>query len=360
MKSRDTLAGARVIFLHLLVACGGERTTQGKWEGTPADASIDVFDLGSAYPTADPDPSGGTMDKPDFGDGGVTGPFTCTGKSGGKGDDALALVSNGLPRTALLHVPSSYDPTAGAMLVLNFHGYTSDALQELVLTRMNASSDKHGYVVVYPQGVSRSWNAGACCGTAWTNRVDDIQFTKDLLARLAKDWCIDPKRIHATGFSNGGFFSHRIGCEMADVFASIAPVSGVMGMDPSQCNPLRPIPVLDVHGTADPIVPYNGGTPILPVDFGGAPPFRSVSDTLSIWRQKNKCLGQGQSIYSKGDATCTAYGTCSANVEVVHCKIDGGGHAWPGGVPIPFVGKTSQDISATETMVSFFNAHPHP
>jgi polyhydroxybutyrate depolymerase len=183
---------------------------------------------------------------------------------------------------------------------------------------------------------------------------------KELLKRLQNDWCIDPKQIYATGFSNGGFLSHKLACEMADVFAAIAPVSGVMGMLPEKCNPSRAVPVIDFHGTGDPIVPYNGGTPILPVDFGNILAFRSVETTMTIWRQKDGCLGQGKNIYSKGDATCTSWAPCNANVDVVHCKIDNGGHTWPGGVPIPFVGKTSSDISATESMIAFFKAHPLP
>lgn len=349
-----------LLFGVFLWACGGERTTTGQWLGTPTDASVDAFDLGSKYPTADPDPTGGPMDGPDFDAGAGPKPFGCTGKTGKSGDLTLAFTSNNLPRGSLMHVPSSYDPTKGTMLVVNYHGFTSDALQQIVLSRMNASADKHGYIVAYPQGVARSWNAGSCCGTAWTDSVDDVQFTRDLLALITKDWCIDPKRIYATGFSNGGFLSHRLACEMADVFAAVAPVSGVLGVDAKECNPSRPMPIIDFHGTSDPIVPYNGGTPIVPIDLGPILAFRSVADSMSIWRQKDGCLGQGTIIYQKGDATCTSWGSCSAGVEVVHCKIDDGGHTWPGGVPIPFVGKTSTDISATESMYNFFTAHPMP
>lgn len=348
----------RAAWLLLLGACG-DRTTSGHWQGTPADASADAFDLGSAYPTADPDPDGGTLSAPTF-DAGDAGPFTCTGKTGAKGDRTLTLTSNKLLRDSLLHVPSSYDPTQGAMLILNFHGFTSNAIEQVVITRMNKSSDAHGFIVAYPDGVASSWNAGDCCGTAWTDSVDDVKFTKDLLALLENDYCVDPKRVFAAGFSNGGFLSHRLACEMADVFGAVAPVSGVLGIDPSKCNPSRPMPVIDFHGTADPIVPYNGGTPILPIDLGGPITFRSVSETLQFWRTKDGCLGQGKVVYQQGDATCTSYDGCGGGAEVVHCRIDDGGHTWPGGVPIPLVGNTSNDISADEAMVNFFAAHPRP
>jgi polyhydroxybutyrate depolymerase len=146
--------------------------------------------------------------------------------------------------------------------------------------------------------------------------------------------------------SNGGFFSHRLACEMADTFASVAPVAGVLGIDPSACRPSRPLAVLDIHGTADAVVPYSGGTPILPVDLGPVLDFRSVPDTVTVWRQKNGCLGAPATIFQKGDATCISYRGCQAGVEVVHCAIDGGGHTWPGGVPVPWLGKTSTSMSA--------------
>lgn len=331
------------------------------WNGTPVDASADgPIDLNSQYPKADPDPTGGPTGGPDFDGGAPPGAFSCTGKTGSKGDPVLTLTSSNLLRTSLMHVPNSYDPTKGTMLILNFHGFSSDALQQIIFARMNPSADKHNFIVVYPQGVARSWNAGDCCGTAWTDSVDDVRFTKDLLAKIQKDWCIDPKRIYATGFSNGGFLSHRLACEMADVFAAVAPVSGVMGLDPNACKPARPIPVIDFHGTSDPVVPYNGGTPIIPIDLGPILKFRSVSETIEMWKKKDGCLGIGSTIYKQGDATCTQYASCSAGVEVVHCKLDGDGHTWPGGVPIPVLGATSNDISATETMVSFFKAHPMP
>jgi polyhydroxybutyrate depolymerase len=207
--------------------------------------------------------------------------------------------------------------------------------------------------------VGASWNAGDCCGDAWTNSVDDVQFTKDLLALIEGQYCIDPKRIYATGFSNGGFMSHRLACEMADTFAAVAPVSGVLGIPPDKCNPSRAVPVLHFHGTADPIVPYNGGTPISPVNFGGPVTFRSVAETILIWRQKDDCLGAGDVIFQQGDATCLAYGPCAGGADLALCSIQNGGHTWPGGVPIP-LGNTSTSISASDTMAAFFAAHPMP
>lgn len=352
------------LFLLVWGGCGGDRISTPGWQtdGSVEATYVDVVDLGTKYPSADPDPDGGTQSAPDFdgGEGGTSGPFKCNGKTGKVGDQTLTLTSNGLLRDYILHVPSGYDPTLGTMLILNFHGFTSNSIEQVVITRMNKSSDKHGYIVAYPDGVAASWNAGDCCGTSWLDAVDDVKFTKDLLAKLEGDYCIDPKQIYATGFSNGGFLSHRLACEMADTFAAIAPVSGVLGIDPNKCQPSRPMPVIDFHGTSDPIVPYNGGTPVIPIDLGGPITFRSVSETIQFWRTKDGCLAQPKIIYQMGDATCTSYGTCQGNAEVVHCKLQDDGHTWPGGVPIPFLGNTSSSISADEAMYNFFIAHPHP
>ncbi len=349
----SSLATATAI---LFIACGDSAPVHNGWEGHPVDAGTIYLDLDGAYPTADPDPEGGTTRAPTF-DGGAGSTFTCSGKSLGTGDQTITLNSGGLTRTFYVHVPLAYDPTRGTMLVLNFHGFSNSALIQKVISRMDKSADTHGYIVVYPEGVATSWNAGDCCGTAWTNAVDDVAFVKAMLARLETDWCIDPKRVYSTGYSNGGFLSYRLACEMADTFAAIAPVAGQMGVDPTGCKPSRPVPVLDFHGTADPIVPYNGGVASFQSGLG-ALNFRSTAETLSIWRNKDSCLGSGKVIYQQGDATCTLYDTCLLGSEVVHCKIEGGGHTWPGGVPVPLVGKTSNDISATETMVQFFLAHP--
>jgi polyhydroxybutyrate depolymerase len=115
---------------------------------------------------------------------------------------------------------------------------------------------------------------------------------------------------------------------------------------------------LDFHGTSDPVVPYNGGTPFINIGMGIV--FRSVGDTLAFWVNENGCLKPPVTIFQNGDATCTEWGLCKGGANVVHCMIDGGGHQWPGGVALPIVGKCSTDISASDTMIDFFEAHPLP
>jgi polyhydroxybutyrate depolymerase len=272
----------------------------------------------------------------------------------------VTLEWGGLVRSALVHVPPSYDAAAGAMLVLNFHGFGSDAPQEALLTRMSDASDERGFLVAYPYGVLSSWNAGQCCGTAWADAVDDVGFVRALLDELAERYCVDPRRVFATGMSNGGFLSHRLGCELADRLAAIAPVAGVLGLSSEACQPARPVPVLDIHGTADPLVPYEGGVPLVGWDTGGMIDFPSVAETVDAWRAIDGCGEASEVSYAVGDATCTRWPACAGASEVVACVIDDGGHTWPGGTPIPGLGKTSHDLDATAAMLDFFEAHPMP
>src|SRR4051794_26427592 len=134
------------------------------------------------------------------GGGGGGGEVTCMGKTKPmQADDTWTLLSGGLSRTVNVHVPSSYDPATPMPLVLNFHGYTSNASQEDLLSQMSAKSDSAGFIAIHPEGTDSSWNAGACCGTAAQNGVDDIGFVKDILAAASDKLCVDTHRIFATG-----------------------------------------------------------------------------------------------------------------------------------------------------------------
>lgn len=342
--------------------CGSdEAETPGFNQGN--DAAVDVFLGGDAFawPDSDPLPDAGPGPSPGFdaGDAGTSPPVTCSGKTGEKGTGiSVSVESGGMSRTALLHVPDKYDPGKGAMLVLNFHGFLSAGWQQALLTRMSNESDARGFIVAYPEGVAASWNAGDCCGTAWTDSVDDVKFVRDLLDRIEADYCIDKKRIFATGMSNGGFFSHRLACEASDRIAAVAPVAGVLGVDFAKCQPGRSVPILDFHGTSDPMVPYYGGTPIIQ-QLGAGLVFHSVAESMDRWRQINGCSTFEKQYFQNGDATCVEWPDCKGGAQTSLCTIAEGGHTWPGGIPIP-AGKTSADVSATNTMLDFFEAHPMP
>lgn len=288
------------------------------------------------------------------GGGGGTGGGGGGGGSGGcdagPGDYTETLV-HGFTRTYHVHIPPSYDCRRPTPLVFNFHGYTSNAAQQAAYSRMIAKSDDAGFIAVHAEGTGtlQSWNAGSCCGAAQQANVDDVGFVRAMADRIAERWNVDPRRIYATGMSNGGMLSHRLACQAADRIAAVAPVAGVNVFAP--CNPSRPVPVLHFHGTADQTVPYNGG---------GSGGFGSVEQTISAWAQRDGCGTSRRVVYQRGDSTCETYDGCPAKVAVTLCTVDGGGHTWPGGVPVPALGRTTTDLSATDMMWDFFVAHPKP
>jgi polyhydroxybutyrate depolymerase len=289
-----------------------------------------------------------TSPSPGADDGPVT-PQSCSGDAAQPLDSTWTLTFSGAARTFNVHVPASYDPNKPTPVVLDFHGLTMAAAEEDLLTGMNAKADSTGFIAVEPQGQGTSWNAGACCAPANAENVDDIGFVDAMLDQLEASLCVDPHRIFATGMSNGGFFSHRLGCELAARVAAIAPVAGVEAMP--TCNPSRPVPVMEFHGTLDPLVPYGGSTVL---------GFPSVPDTFSGWAARDGCTGEPTDTYDDNDSHCATYTSCAAGAEVTLCTVDGGGHTWPGGLPVPTLGYTTPYLSATDAMWGFFQAHPLP
>jgi polyhydroxybutyrate depolymerase len=258
-------------------------------------------------------------------------------------------MAGGKTREYRVHVPPGYAPDQATMLVLDFHGYLESNDDIAKISKMDPVSDAHGFIAVYPQGVSNSWNAGSCCGSASSSDLDDVGFVAALLDALEAAYCVDKKRVFSVGFSNGGMLSHRLACELSDRIAAIGPVAGTMAVE--ACNPTRPVPVIHFHGTSDFVVPYNGG---------GASQADSVADTIAGWVERNGCKDvEPAVVYQKGDSTCEEYQQCNEGASVRLCTVDGGGHQWPGGESASgFAGKLTKDIVASEEMFTFFAAHP--
>ncbi len=283
---------------------------------------------------------------------GSGGTAACTLSPVAPGTSTVKVTSSGQQRTARLVVPPGYDGSASLPLVLVFHGYLEDAARIEASTGMTPIAAQHDMFVVYPQGVANSFNAGPkCCGTGSSTQLPDVQFTKDLLDQLESTLCIDPKRIYAAGFSNGGMFASRLGCELSTRIAAIAPVSGPIAV--TSCKPTREMPVMEFHGTSDIVVPYGGN------GLGGA---MSVKDAIALWTANSGCTdATPATIFQNGDTTCTQYQSCQAGANVALCTIAGGGHQWPGGTdPTAGIGKQTQDINAGSAMLDFFLAHPLP
>lgn len=253
------------------------------------------------------------------------------------GDQFFTLQHDGMERSYLLHIPEKVDLSVAGPLVVNMHGAGSTNWQQVLFSDMSTSADALGFIVVYPQGYGNTWNAGTCCGQAVRDDIDDVGFIRALVADVSAKVCVDASRVYATGMSNGGYMSHRLGCEAADLFAAIAPVAGEIGI-PS-CTPSRPIPVIAYHGTEDPLVPYQNG-----------------ADSVQTWADLNGC--QGEPVHTVfGNSYCDVYESCNAGARTGLCTLDPEGHCWPGGsesLCLPPIAPYNDDIHANEHMWAFF------
>jgi polyhydroxybutyrate depolymerase len=270
-------------------------------------------------------------------------PAACAGLAGVAGERTISIESGGLTREFRLFVPESNDPTSAVPLVLNFHGLGSNARGQEVYSGMVEKATAEGFITAAGEGIGKSWNTGeVCCAPANQQGVDDVQFTRDMVARIASEYCIDAQRIFSTGMSNGAFMSNRLACDAADLIAAIAPVAGIEGL--VGCAPSRPVPILMFNGTLDPLVPYAG-----------------AGNSFVRWQGFNACSGDAATTYASGDASCATYEECAGDATTTLCTIDGGGHTWPGtDILLPQFGATSHDIDATDAMWDFFVAHPKP
>ena len=263
-------------------------------------------------------------------------------------------------RTFRIHVPSSYDGSQLTPVVLNFHGRLGHGEDAEKQSRMTETSDANGFIVVYPNGLGRSWNDGRFegkAGFAPKFTVDDVGFVSSLIDFLENEFSIDTNRIYSTGMSNGARFSYRLASELSMKIAAVAPVAGSMNQN-FKYDPQRPLSVMQFHGTADTICPWDGGE-----DRTGSL-VCSVQDTINFWIDHNACNHTSSITYQKGDTTCYTYGQGKKGTEVVLCVIEGGGHTWPGGVrecsgwSMWLTGKMTQNISASDAMWDFFVKHP--
>jgi polyhydroxybutyrate depolymerase len=268
--------------------------------------------------------------------------------------DVRTLVSSGRRREYILHVPPGYDRMKPTPLVISMHGAGGWPAQQMRLSGWNRVADREGFLVVYPSGLSagpRVWHVDPSAGT-----MRDVRFISELIDELQTHYNIDPKRIYANGLSNGGGMSFVLSCTLSDRIAAVGLVAAAQTLPWRWCNDRRAVPMIAFHGTADPIVPYAGGTSWVSPRL-----FPSVSKWTANWARRNRCAPNAVESAAAGDVTPREYGDCADDAAVVLYTIRGGGHSWPGGEPLPewFVGTTSNHVDATREMWAFFRAHPH-
>lgn len=267
---------------------------------------------------------------------------------------SVELESSGVKRSYLLYVPPSHDPETPTPLVLSFHGRSSNALQQSILSNWNLLADQEGFIVAYPNALGNPTQWDTDIPTA-RRPNEDLIFVSELIDALSGQFCIDPERIYVNGMSNGGGMSNLLACALSDRIAAMGGVAGAYIGTEDQCNPPRPVPVIAFHGTADTIVTYAGG-PSEAFDY----PFPSVPGWAADWAAHNDCDAEPIDLPESGDVSGIQYTDCNEDADVIFYTIDEGGHTWPGGFPLPeaITGKTSNDINATTTIWEFFVAHP--
>ncbi len=222
--------------------------------------------------------------------------------------------------------------------MINLHGLGETTAEQELLSGMSRKADETGFVVAYPEGQGDpvSWDLGP-----GPRGKADLDFIRDLVHRLESDLGVDPARVYATGISNGGGMASHLGCEAADTFAAIAPVSGAYLVSES-CRPSRPVPVLAFHGTGDRVVPYDGQGRVLP----------PVRDWASGWAARNGCTQGPRQTFQNGDVIGESWEGCKDDATVTLYTIKDGGHTWPGSA----LGAT-KDIDATDVIWRFFADH---
>lgn len=252
-------------------------------------------------------------------------------------------------RSFYVYVPSSYNANSPTPLVFSFHGYGSSAEVNYQYTQFHSIADTAGFILIHPQGSllngTSHWNVGG-----WTlgSSADDIGFTNLMLNYVESNFNIDQNRIYSTGMSNGGYMSFKLACELNEKFAAIASVTGSMTPQTlNSCNPVHPTPVLQIHGTADGTVPYQGS----PTWTLG------IQAVLDYWISMNSCNVNPQTIsiddINNADGSTVDYFIFDGgidNVTVEHFRVNGGDHDWPGVWG-------NMDINASKEVWRFFYKH---
>jgi polyhydroxybutyrate depolymerase len=264
-----------------------------------------------------------------------------------------SMVSSGEKREYLLYVPRTYDRSRPAPLVISLHGAGGWPVQQMNMSEWNQLADREGFIVVYPSGVAgvgpRIWRVGE-----GPDLMKDVRFISELIDRLESQYNIDPRRIYANGFSNGGGMSFVLSCTMSDRITAVGLVGSAQTLPWSWCTDRRPVPMITFHGTADRMAPYKGGiSPIAPE------PFPSMLVWTANWARRNRCGAEPVESVVAADVTRLEYTNCADDAAVVSYVLQEGGHSWPGGQPLPewFVGPTIRSINATSEMWKFFRAH---
>lgn len=253
----------------------------------------------------------------------------------------------GQPRTFIVSVPASYMSNQPSPVVLAFHGSGQSDSRMQAITQMSTLPA----VAAYPEGASGS-NGPSWQGAPYSSGADDVQFTADLITDLENKYCVDATRIFATGISNGGGFTSLLACRLADRIAAFASISGAYyPQTQSACEGSPPVPMLEFHGTADPVIHYDGGE-----SHGQS--YMSSQEFIKRWVEKDGCAGEERRSHPASGIELQIWQPCDSGTSVEHYRIDGGGHTWPGSPEHSGPGRATPELPATQIIWDFFLQHP--
>ena len=267
------------------------------------------------------------------------------------GSSTQTITVGGVPRTYIVYRPAGL--RARVPLVVMVHGGFGSAAQAQRSYHWDTQADTGHFIVAYPNGLHHAWNAGGgCCGQPAKDGTDDVGFITAMVAAVEHRAPIDPRRVYATGISNGGIMAYRLACT-TDVFAAIGPDSATML---GGCPRPRPISVIAIHGTTDRRIPYYGGMGqgVAHIDGPAIPALNAT------WRATDHCAKPA--ISTRGMVK-TSVARCPDGRAVELISIAGAGHQWPGGVDRPVIQKLlgldppSTALDATAVIWKFFRAH---
>ncbi len=278
------------------------------------------------------------------------------------------------PRAFIVYAAPEYDPAHPAPLLVMLHGRPSNAAAMAQITQMNRVAAANGFLVAYPDGLDNEWNNEIeLSGGPSRRRQDDVAFLDALPGELSQDFNIDANRIYLAGFSNGGFMVHRMACSSTGPYAAYAEVGAALySAMRGTCTRGRHAPILIMHGTADPSIPYTGvvfeGAPLTSDGFSAEATrvTLSVPETVEFFIRRNGCSLSGLStqLPERGESPGTnvirfAPRDCDGGADVLFYLINGGGHTWPGetSMAAESFGPTNMDFRASEAIWSFFESH---
>jgi polyhydroxybutyrate depolymerase len=267
---------------------------------------------------------------------------TCRPAPGyGPGTSTHHIVVAGVERVFLVHMPPH--PTAAMQLVVDFHGATSNMSEQDVYSGFDPVADRFDFVVATPNGVDAAVRQWRFLGT-----LDDVNFAIAIVRTLSLDACVDHTHAYAVGISSGAAMSASLACQASDTFAGFGLVSADFYLPPL-CDKARRRPIIIFHGTADPIVPYNGGH----VGGPSGTPVQPAETSAALWARHNGCAPGPTETRLGTQVVRLTWNRCA--VPVVMYRIVGGGHTWPGSrINITALGLTTKQLSATATMWKFF------